>query len=53
MDLKKTKKTKKMYEWNWSAIYDCISYDKETGIVRIFYVSGLAFMKILRYVHEL
>lgn len=50
---KKDEKDEKMYEWNWGVIYDCISYDKETGIVRIFYVSGLAFKKILRYVHEL
>ena len=42
-----------MYYWNWGVIDDCISYDKETSKVRIFYVSGLAFVKIVLYVHEL
>ena len=42
-----------MYYWNWSVIDDCMSYDKETSKVRIFYVSGLVFVKILLYVHEL
>lgn len=42
-----------MYYWNWSVIDDCMSYDKETSKVRIFSVSGLTFVKILQYVHEL
>ena len=50
---KKDERNEKMYTWNWGVIDDCISYDKETGIVRIFYVSGLAFKKILMYVHQL
>ena len=42
-----------MYYWNWSVIDDCMSYDKETSKVRIFSVSGLTFVKIVQYVHEL
>ena len=42
-----------MYYWIWSVIDDCMSYDKETSKVRIFSVSGLTFVKILQYVHEL
>lgn len=49
----KDEKDDDMYYWNWSVIDDCISYDKETSKVRIFYVSGLTFVKILQYVHEL
>ena len=41
------------YYWNWNVIDDCISYYKETSKVRIFYASGLTFVKILQYVHEL
>ena len=41
------------YYWNWSVIDDCIFYYKETSKVRILYASGLAFVKILQYVHEL
>ena len=46
-------KNEKMFKWHWSVIDDCISYDKSTGIVRIFYPSGLVFVKILKFVHEL
>lgn len=49
----KDEKDDNMYYWNWGVIDDCISYDKETSKVRIFYVSGLAFVKIVLYVHEL
>lgn len=49
----KDEKDDNMYYWNWSVIDDCISYDKETSKVRIFNVSGLTFVKILQYVHEL
>lgn len=49
----KDEKDDNMYYWNWSVIDDCISYDKETSKVRIFSVSGLTFVKILQYVHEL
>jgi hypothetical protein len=49
----KDEKNSNMYYWNWSVIDDCMSYDKETSKVRIFYVSGLTFVKILQYVHEL
>lgn len=49
----KDEKDDNMYYWNWSVIDDCISYDKETSKVRIFYVSGLTFVKIVLYVHEL
>lgn len=49
----KDEKKDNMYYWNWGVIDDCISYDKETSKVRIFYVSGLTFVKILQYVHEL
>lgn len=49
----KDEKDDNMYYWNWSVIDDCMSYDKETSKVRIFYVSGLTFVKILQYVHEL
>lgn len=44
---------KNMLKWHWSVIDDCISYDKSTGMVRIFYPSGLVFVKILEFVHEL
>ena len=46
-------KDENMLKWRWSVIDDCISYDKSTGIVRIFYPSGLVFVKILEFVHEL
>lgn len=46
-------KDEKMLKWRWSVIDDCISYDKSTGKVRIFYPSGLVFVKILEFVHEL
>lgn len=46
-------KNENMLKWRWSVIDDCISYDKSTGIVRIFYPSGLVFVKILEFVHEL
>ena len=49
----KDEKDDNMYYWNWSVIDDCMSYDKETSKVRIFSVSGLTFVKILQYVHEL
>lgn len=46
-------KDENMLKWRWSVIDNCISYDKSTGIVRIFYPSGLVFVKILEFVHEL
>lgn len=46
-------KNENMLKWRWSVIDDCISYDKSTGMVRIFYPSGLVFVKILKFVHEL
>lgn len=46
-------KNENMLKWRWSVIDDCISYDKSTGMVRIFYPSGLVFVKILEFVHEL
>ena len=49
----KDEKDDNMYYWNWCVIDDCMSYDKETSKVRIFSVSGLTFVKILQYVHEL
>ena len=49
----KDEKDDNWYYWNWSVIDDCISYYKETSKVRIFSVSGLTFVKILQYVHEL
>ena len=43
-----------MYYWNWGIGNNCVSYDKETGIVRIFYVFGhIVFVLPLSYVHEL
>lgn len=51
---KKDKKEEEMYKWNWSIIDDCISYDKETGKIRIFHSLGnLVFVLPLRYLHEL
>lgn len=50
---KKDERDENFYKWNWSVIDDCISYDKETGMVRIFNTSGLVFVKILSYLHEL
>jgi hypothetical protein len=50
----KDEKDDNMYYWNWSVIDDCMSYDKETSKVRIFYVlCGLVFVKNVQYVHEL
>lgn len=46
-------KDENMLKWRWSVIDDCISYDKSTGKLRIFYVPGLAFVKMLEFVHEL
>lgn len=50
---KKDERDENFYKWNWSVIDDCISYDKETGMVRIFNTSGLVFVKILSCLHEL
>lgn len=51
---KKDEKDKNMYYWNWSICNNCISYDKETGKIRIFHSLGnLVFVLPLRYVHEL
>lgn len=51
---KKDEKFEEMYYWNWRIGDDCISYDKETGIVRIFHTYGhLVFVLPLSYVHEL
>lgn len=45
---------KNMLYWNWSICKDCVSYDKETGIIRIFHCLGsLIFVNPLRYVHQL
>lgn len=47
-------KDEEMYYWNWKISDNCVSYDKETGIVRIFHVFGhLVFALPLSYVHEL
>lgn len=46
-------KDENMLKWRWSVIDDCMSYDKSTGKLRIFYVSGLVFVKMLEFVHEL
>lgn len=47
-------KNKDMLYWNWSICEDCVSYDKETGTIRIFHTLGrLVFVHPLRYVHEL
>ena len=51
---KKDEKDKNMYYWNWSICNNCISYDKETGKIRIFHSLGnLVFVLPLRYVHKL
>ena len=51
---KKDEKVEEMYYLNWGIGNDCVSYDKETGIVRIFHVFGhLVFVLPLSYVHEL
>ena len=51
---KKDEKREEMYYWNWGIGNNCVSYDKETGIVRIFHVFGhLVFVLPLSYVHEL
>ena len=51
---KKDEKLEEMYYWNWGIGNNCVSYDKETGIVRIFHVFGhLVFVLPLSYVHEL
>ena len=51
---KKDEKDKNMYYWNWSICNNCISYDKETGKIRIFHSLGnLVFVLPLRYIHEL
>ena len=43
-----------MYYWNWGIIDDCVSYDKETNIFRIFHTLGhLVFVHSLSYVHQL
>ena len=47
-------KDKDMLYWNWSICEDCVSYDKKTGIIRIFHCLGsLIFVHALSYVHEL
>lgn len=53
-EFKNDGKDKNMYYWNWSICNNCISYDKETGKIRIFHSLGdLVFVLPLRYVHEL
>ena len=43
-----------MYYWNWGIGNSSVSYDKETGIVRIFHALGhLVFVLPLSYTHEL
>ena len=52
-EFKNDGKDKNMYYWNWSICNNCISYDKETGKIRIFHSLGeLVFVLPLRYVHE-
>ena len=41
------------YKWNWYILQDNVSYDMETGIVRLFKVSDLTFCHPIGYVHEL
>lgn len=51
---KKDDTLEKMYYCNWSICNDCISYDKETKEIRIFYTLGrLVFVQPLSYVHLL
>lgn len=51
---KKDEKLEEMYYWNWGIGNNCISYDKETGIVRIFHTFGhLVFVLPLSYIHQL
>ena len=51
---KKDVKLEEMYYWNWGIGNNCVSYDRETGMVRIFHVFGhLVFVLPLSYVHEL
>ena len=51
---RKDEKREEMYYLNWGIGNNCVSYDKETGIVRIFHVLGhLVFVLPLGYVHEL
>lgn len=50
----KDNKNENMYYWNWRIIEDCVSYDKETTIFRIFHTLGnLVFVHPLSYIHEL
>ena len=39
------------YKWNWYILQDNVSYDMETGIVRLFKVSDLTFCHPIGYVH--
>lgn len=41
------------YKWNWYILQDNVSYDMETGIVRLFKASDLTFCHPIGYVHEL
>ena len=51
---KKSEYDENMYYWSFSITSACISYDKETGIVRIFKTLGnLVFAYLISYVHEL
>ena len=51
---KKDEKNEEMYYWNWSISDNCVSYDKETNVIRIFHTLGhLVFVEPLSYVHEL
>ena len=51
---KKAEQFEEMYYWNWRIGDDCISYDKETRIVRIFHAFGhLVFVQPLSYIHQL
>ncbi len=50
---KKDERNENYYKWNWYILEDNVSYDMETGIVRIFKTSDLTFCHPIGYVHEL
>lgn len=47
------KNDKNYYKWNWYVMVDNVSYDTETGQLRIFKCSHLTYWHPIGYVHEL
>jgi hypothetical protein len=50
---KQDKRDKNYYKWNWYILEDNMSFDFESGLLRIFKSSDLSYCYTIGYVHEL